>query len=223
MRNRPFLCSTFLVFVIVALSSSSRVGASVDSVTVTPEAMGTIRHLPELEILEIAPVGTMVQSTYFKTTELNREFRRGFIEFLLPEIGGQILSARLIIKEWRAIIEPPVPPVTHELSFYSPADLTIDVEDFDRPTVFITSFDTDENLPPQTFGFDVTGEIVSLQENTVGFRIKLAVDPWYDEFGSFGSGFGSLGWIYQPRLEIIAGEPTPVSRTTVGRIKALYR
>src|SRR6185503_9410433 len=64
-----------------------------------PRATGTVRRLPEMGILERAPVMANIQSSYSRTTDLNREFRRGFLEFAIPAVEGSILNARLILAE----------------------------------------------------------------------------------------------------------------------------
>ena len=72
-------------------------------------------------ILEQAPVGDLMASDYFRTTPLNRTFRRGFAEFAIPDDLGAVTEATLVLTEWRATITDPVPPDVHELTSY-PAD-----------------------------------------------------------------------------------------------------
>lgn len=156
--------------------------------TVLPNATGTVRYLPELGILEVAPVAGIPQSTYFKTTDLNREFRRGFLEFEIPEFAGEITNATLVLPEWRAWVGEPVPPDLHELSYY-PADIAIASADFNQSTTFIASFETNASLEPQIFTFDMTTLIIEWQGGRLGFRVKLVVDPTYNETASFGTGF----------------------------------
>ncbi|MBF8296887.1 MAG: hypothetical protein HW389_3432 [Bacteroidetes bacterium] len=182
---------TALVMIILLTTFTPRAHGQA-STTILPQISGSIRFLPELGILDAAHVGTAVQSTYFKTTNVNREFRRGFIEFAIPPIQGQILEAKLILRENRGTSSTPVPPDVHELSYY-PADLIVNTDDFNRPTTFLVSFETDVNLSTETFSFDITSLITQFVGSSLGFRIKLAIDPTFNGFGGFGSGFGELG------------------------------
>lgn len=156
--------------------------------SLTPSASGTIRFFPDFSppLLGLAPVGNAIQSTYFKTTATNREFRRGFFEFAIPAC---VTSATLTLTENRGVISAPVPPDTHSLSYYQDADLVITTADFDRPTTSITTFDTDANLVPQILSFDVSEVAAQSSAANLGFRVKLAVDPAFAGFGSLGSQF----------------------------------
>lgn len=162
------------------------------TISVPAEASGTVRNLPELGILEVAPVGDLIISSYFKSTSLNREFRRGFLEMSLPELSQPLAQAHLVLTEERATITLPVPPVTHEVSFYQPADLDVTVDDFERPSTLLSTVTTDENELPQLFVLELTDVISNSITNTLGFRLKLEVDPTYNAINNFGSGFGSL-------------------------------
>jgi hypothetical protein len=182
--------------------------AKAEVITIAPSATGTIRHNPELGILDRAPVGESIQSTYFRTTEMNREFRRGFLEFAVPNISGEIVSATLVLPEHRAWTSHPVPPDVHGLAYY-PADLTINTDDLDRPTTFLASFETDANLPTQTFSFDVTALVRDFQGSQLGFRIKLDADPQRADFGTSGSGISELAHSIPPHLEVtVVPEPS---------------
>ena len=194
-----------LAVVTVLLASLSTLAHAQAPIIIIPQDSGTIRLLPELGIFGEAPVGTAVQSTYFKTTIVNREFRRGFFEFEIPKVQGEILKATLILTETRAQVSRPIPPDVHELSYYHPADLIVNIDDFDRPTYFLTTFETDGNLPPQTFSFDITNLLIEFEGSSLGFRVKLTVDPTYEGMGWLGSGFGSL-WANPPRIETITVE-----------------
>jgi hypothetical protein len=162
-------------------------------VSVPIQASGTVELFPELGTFRRAPVGNMIQSGYFKTTDLNRRFRRGFVELAIPEFSDdvQVSHATLILPETRARTTSPKPPVTHEVSYYYSADLVINTDDYDRATIPISqTFETDSNLPPQAFSVDVTDAFSSDHEgDTVGFRIKLAVDPAYSAIDNLGSEF----------------------------------
>jgi len=156
-----------------------------------PTATGTVRSLPEMRILERAPVADDVQSTYFRTTLGNREFRRGFFEFDLPAEPARISSAVLVLTETRGWVSNPMPPDLHELSFYA-ADGAVTTEDYDRPTLRCASFETDVNEPTAVFAFDVTALLRRFDRQGLGFRVKLAGDPQLDFMGFAGSDFGTL-------------------------------
>ena len=94
---------------------------------VLPPAGGTIRSLPNLNILEVWNTGFPLQSTCFNTTGENLEWRR----------GKDIQSAAITVTESKgAATATPVPPDVHELS-YHPADLVVDTADYDRPAILI--------------------------------------------------------------------------------------
>jgi len=202
--------ASILILGLLGLSQDSHA----DEVVITPTDTGTIRFFPELGILGEAPVGDAIQSRYFKTTEQNREFRRGFIEFTIPVFEGQIQQATLILTENRGTTNFPLPPDLHELSFYQ-ADLVVDTSDYNRPTTLLTSFETDVNEPPQIFSFDVTSLINQFQGDNLGLRIKLAVDPTLNAFAVKGSSFGELN-NNPPRIELtVAPPPQPIGGTLV--------
>ncbi|UCF07953.1 MAG: PKD domain-containing protein, partial [Thermoplasmata archaeon] len=206
-KGRVTMHVAILTVMVICFSSVNFSTTEAQSTTITPQDSGTIRYLPEMNILEGAPVQTSVQSTYFKTTTQNREFRRGFFEFSVPDLGGYTSNATLILREYRGWTSYPHPPDVHELSYY-PADLVIDTDDYDRPTTFITTFETDRNEPLRKFYIDVTGVINQFQGNNLGFRIKLAADPTYNDTGSLGSGFGSLD-ANTPTIEIAESSNLP--------------
>jgi len=173
------------------------------SLTFPAQVTGSVEQFPELGILRVAPV-TEVQSTYFKTTPTNRQFRRGFFEFTIPTLPDDVLVSKvtLILTESRGLAADPRPPVTHEISYYQPADLVINTDDYTRTTTTLSqTIETDVNLAPEVFSIDVTDMYSNLHERTLGFRIKLAVDPDFSDMDNFGSGFGELSTI-PPRLLI---------------------
>jgi hypothetical protein len=195
-------------FTIVAAAAA--VPAHAQDAVLLPEVTGSIRNLPGFGILEPAPVGGEIQSTYFRTTLQNTEFRRGFAEFEVPSFGSSIQKAVLVLTETRATVTFPVPPDTHELSFYA-ADLVVSVDDFDRPTTPLATFQTDANEPTGVFTFDVTAVVTQFRGQNLGFRVKLALDPTLDIFGFAGSGFGERGPAsISPRIEVTFG-PTALT------------
>ena len=160
---------------------------------VSIEATGTIEFFPEFGLLRNAPVGTWVQSNYFKTTDENRRFRRGFIELAIPELpnGVEVSEATLILPENRARVSGERPPTSHTVSYYYGADLSVNPADYNRVTTLVhQTFASHETLPPETFSLDVTDAINSEYEGElVGFMIKLEVDPVHTAMSSFGTGF----------------------------------
>jgi hypothetical protein len=168
-----------------------------------PTATGTVRSLPEMEILERAPVGDTVQSTYFRTTAQNREFRRGFFEFEVPAERGSIASAVLVLTETRGWTAFPMPPDVHELSYYA-ADGAVTPEDYDRPAVRCATFETDNNEPTAVFAFDVTALLRRFDGARLGFRVKLAADPEIGSMGFAGSQFGEPSTVPPQILLVLA-------------------
>ena len=154
-----------------------------------PAASGTVRDLPELGILEIAPAFSDMQSTYFRTTVANREFRRGFAEFVIPNFKD-VTSARIVLWETRGTTTFPLPPDREELSSYTDVDLAVTASDFDRPTSPLATLETDVNLPRQTFEFDASSLVAQSRGARLGFRVKLEADPAYAEMGGLGTAFG---------------------------------
>ena len=165
------------------------------SVTVLlPAAISFIRRMPEMGIIDggggapgEAGSGD-AQSTYFRTTDANREFRRGFAEFAFPRLHGRIVKATLVLRESRAWIADPRPPDVHEVSSYTDVDFIVTAADFDRATTPLATFQTDVNEDQGTFRFDVT-DLVRAHGAGLGFRVKLAVDPVETGFVPLGSAF----------------------------------
>jgi hypothetical protein len=168
---------------------------------IVPRASGTVRTLPELGILEIAPVSTDMQSSYFRTTAANREFRRGFAEFLVPNFRD-VFSARIVLRETRATTNFPLPPDREELSMYTDVDLDVTTSDFGRPTSALATFETDANLPTQTFAFDASGLVAQSRGARLGFRVKLEADPAYAQMGFLGTAFARYSTPSGLRIEV---------------------
>jgi len=168
---------------------------------IVPEGSGTIRNLPELGILDIAPVSFDMQSDYFRTTNANREFRRGFAEFAIPSFRD-VFSARIVLRETRATSNFPLPSDRHELSLYTDVDLAVNTGDFDRPTSPLATFETDANLPQQTFAFDVSNLVAQSRGARLGFRVKLEADPAYAGMGFLGTSFARYSTPSGLRIEV---------------------
>ena len=188
--------------VLLVMAMGFDMAASPQEVILLPRVTGSIRFFPALGLTEIAPVGGIVQSLCFTHVDPYWEFRRGFMEFEIPAFPMPVLEARIVLSETRGTGSDPVPPDLHELSSY-PADLVVSVEDYDRPTTFIGSFETDGNEPTGTFSFDITSRLGHSQGGGLGFRVKMAVDP---DSGCLnqGSEFGELATL-PPRIEVTLG------------------
>jgi hypothetical protein len=207
-----------------------RVGDHCESdVILLPRATGTIRFLPELGGQLDTPVGTDIQSAYFKTTEVNREFRRGFMEFAVPRFSSSILRAKLVLAENRGWTSAPLPVDLHELGFY-PADLAVGTNDYAQPVTLLDTFETDPNEAQRTFAFDITELLERFQGGNLGFRVKLAADPDYSTEGFLGTGFRTPQIVVStctnvppptpanpvPRVTIVARDAVAVEERTVG-------
>jgi len=172
-------------------------------VTLLPQAYGTLAFSPELNVL--IGLGDFIQSAYSRSTDSNRAFRRGFAEFAIPNFAGVVVSASLILTETRATITASMPPDLHELAVYKDVDLTVvewPFDDYDRETTMLATFETDANLPTQSFAFDVTTLVDLFKGSNLGFRVKLAVDPDFLEFGSLGTSFSQESDTPGVRIEV---------------------
>ena len=174
-----------------------------DMVILTPQTSGTIGYFPIWDIIEINPVGSGIQSTYFRTTHENINVRRGCFEYDIPEFQEEILTASLWIYEDSGYSGHPAPPDTHYVSYYA-ADLLISEEDFWRETVVLGTVITDRNEPPITARFDVSHVIRTYEGENLGFKIQLKDDLDLEFFGWSGSEFGSLN-AHPPLLRIRLG------------------
>ena len=206
--------------VLVALAAATTLAvAGTTTSTILPETTGSIERFPFLGITQPGGAGYDIQSTCFMTTETNLRFRRGFMEFSVPLFRKGIISATLIITESKMgeVPFPPFPPDVHELSYY-PADLSVDVSDYDASTELFATLETDNNEVNRVFTFDVTDIARESNGSALGFRIKLEIDPSTVCSGSEGSAFGDV-FIVPPKLVIVAnghGKPK-VPRIRPGR------
>lgn len=177
----------------------SHVGLVALLVTLPTASFANTKVLPQLtgslEPFTILPVSDELQSICLSVPE-----RRGFVEFIVPSLPGHIGRAILVLTETRGTSSFPVPPTTHELSYYA-GDLALDGSDFDKPMTLVTTFETDVNEPGATFRFDVTSIVRVFEGRILGFRVRL--QPGFD-CSSGGSAFGSLATI-PPIIEIRNG------------------
>jgi hypothetical protein len=155
-------------------------GARADGYGLTwfyPEASGAVRRLPEMNILERA-AGPDVYASYYRTTDLNREFKRGFAEFTVPRFT-EMSSARIVLRDGGVSSA-----YRFELSSYTDVDGVVDTSDYERPVSPLGAFEADANVE-----FDVSSLVTLSEGSGLGFRVKLEVDPTYAEMGSLGTGF----------------------------------
>jgi hypothetical protein len=204
MRTR---CAALLVLVMVAATATAQ---AVTHTTLTPQAAGTVRLLPFLNIFETYST-TDIYSTCFNTNGTNLEFRRGFMEFAIPTFRKNVDKATLVISDVSGTFSSaPTPPDVHEVSYYA-ADLQVDTSDYDAPATPIGTFETSINDNPDvyTIEFDVTQLVSQFQGANLGFRIKLQGDPQQTCNGGTGAYFGGL-FFYSPILKITSrGTPGP--------------
>lgn len=194
------------VSLVLALVAAAPAMAGTATMTLHPKAAGTVTRFPNFNLTYVQS-DSDIQSTCFDTTGENLEFRRGFMEFRLPVPNHVIVRATLKLTETRGVTTFPFPPDVHELSSY-PADLVVDETDYDASTHEVTTFETDMNDDPSlsNLTFDVTDAVRQSRGKTIGFRIKLQIDPDAPcaQLQSAGSSFGGLS-AGQPTLEIEFG------------------
>jgi hypothetical protein len=177
--------------------------------TILPEVTGTIAFWPELGLWGM-PVGNDVQSYYFRTTAVNREFRRGFLEFSIPEFSNTVASATLLLTESRGQTTFPLPPDKHEISYYE-ADLAVTTNDYHAATSPLAEFETDNNVAPESFSFDLTTLVNAYKGRKLGLRIQLAVDPDYFGEGFLGTGFQNNSQSSPARIILVRTDVSPVT------------
>jgi hypothetical protein len=143
---------------------------------VLPTAQGTIQSIPRLGVFGVAPVGSEIQSSYFRSNSVNEEFRRGIAEFY---VTGEISGAVLQFREHRGWTSYPLPSDSHQIEVY-PANLELDPEDFGERGVLVGMFDTDPNLEPIfANAYDLTKAVQQIGAK-LGVRFSLE--------GGIGSG-----------------------------------
>lgn len=156
------------------------------TVSVHPNATGTVLSAPEVNMLAVAPVGTTVESMFFNTPTMGPEQRRGIVEFTLPALNGRLVGAHLSFTDSHGFEFQEVNPDWHQLTVYSGTDGTISASDYAREGSPFAVFSTDLNdLHPMGHTFDVLGN-VALGQGT-GFRLGLQKTP--SDAVSAGSSF----------------------------------
>jgi hypothetical protein len=145
------------------------------TVTILPDAQGTVRSAPSADMLGVAPVAA-VQSMYFDTASLGPESRRGVAEFSVPALNGRIVEAKLAMTDQHGWVLQAVPPDWHTLDIYSGADNAVTPDDFARESLPFATFTTSMNaLQPMVHSFDVTGNVAA--GASTGFRVALQRTP----------------------------------------------
>lgn len=137
---------------------------------IRPTAQGTLQSIPRLGVYGIAPVGTEVQSSYFRSNSVNEEYRRGIVEFYVP---GDITSAVLQFREHRGWTSYPMAADTHLIEVYA-GNLELDASDFSERAVLAGKFDTDPNLEPSfANSYDLTKAVQQVSGAKLGVRFSL--------------------------------------------------
>ncbi len=206
MQRHRFLVALAVLISLVEAPASQAQYVVADAIV--PRETGTVAGSPDSGGVQKAPVGSDVQSTYFRTTPTNRTFRRGFLEFLIPDFDGTLVSATLLLGTGGGGTSNPVPPDRHELSYYD-ADLVVDADDYYAPSWPVAEFETDiNNTDGERFSFDLTAVVDAYKGRNLGLRIKLAVDPDYVALGSLGRGFLSSASSYPARIVLVRSGAT---------------
>lgn len=187
---------------VATLQASGEPAPLVPAVTFfRPEAIASIRRFPEFGIVDGGGVDGDMQSYYFRTTDMNREFRRGFSEFVIPEFKN-VFAAKVVLRETRGGTTFPLPPDLHELSFYTDVDRLVDTGDFDRATTALGTFETDVNEEQRKFEFDASSLVTRLRGAGLGIRVKLEADPNHAEMGFRGTDFSGSATPAAVRIEV---------------------
>src|SRR5262249_22307958 len=127
------------------------------------------------------------------------------MEFLIPSTPGGISSATLVLQDQGGYVSSPWPSVTNEVSWYD-ADLDVNLADFGDLTHLIATFDTDWNVPSETFRFDVSKIVKSQKGKPLGFHVNI---QGFGCAGVNGDDFGSNASETGPVLEIQKGGRQP--------------
>ncbi|HEY2953995.1 MAG TPA: hypothetical protein VGK89_01955 [Candidatus Eisenbacteria bacterium] len=195
----------------VGPSATDGIGRPGRAVTILlPKAMASIRRMPEMGVLDGGGIRGDMISDYFRTTGANRQFRRGFAEFAIPEFSEGFFGARVVLRESRAWTAYSLPPDRHELSAYTDVDFAVSTSEIDRPTSPLGTFETDANEDVRTFTFDVSDLVSGLRGAGLGLRVKLEADPTYTGTGFLGSGFGGSSTPAGVVIEVITTVPAAI-------------
>jgi len=186
----------------VATLASAVPAAAQKSIQVPPLSVGQVRFFPELAMRIVEP--GQLASGYFKSTDVNREFIRGIMEFPIPDVGDPITRARLRLRASGSFGTTPAPPDVHELWFAPGADFVHTEADFDRTGTLVGLFQTDANDAFEAITVDVGAIVAAHPGENVSFLVRLAIDPGQSADGGFGEPFAPSGFD-GPLLEIEYG------------------
>ena len=175
------------------------------NVSVRPLATGTLRSAPQM--VEVAPVGDLVQSMMFEHVTYGSEARHGVVEFQLPALNGRLTRAELRFSDKHGYQVQAVPPDVHELLVNHQVDGAIATNDWAREGDAFVTFTTDLNdLNPPQHRFDVRNQV--RLGDVLGLRINLErnVVP----SGTYGSAFEgfAVDLTICNEDELLNGQPT---------------
>ncbi|MHB8522126.1 MAG: Ig-like domain-containing protein [Limisphaerales bacterium] len=170
-----------------ASSTSPPVHLIYATAALAPRAQGSLRVWPDRHLVEMVNEGLFVNYTKDPTT--GRRFGRAYVEFELPPLLANAISATLVLGR-------PDSSITNSLSLFLsfyPADLAINTNDLEDATVPLNIFPAASTVA-QTLTFDVTGLVRTFAGTNLGFEIRFADDPGF----SGGSRAGIM--FNQPQL-----------------------
>jgi hypothetical protein len=100
-----------------------------------PDLVGTIKHWPDAGIERSASTFS-AQATYSRSTLTNREFRRGFIEFVLPELeSSDVRRGTLVFADPGDAPNGDLPRNNYRVELYPDADLQLESAAYDRDVI----------------------------------------------------------------------------------------
>ncbi len=195
MIPRPFVHSLLVPLLALGIVVSPVHAADF---TLLPSTSGTLRNLRfSGGDIEVAPVGTDMQSSYFNTTGTDREWRRGFAEFAVPMFRSQVDRSILHLTVRSVVMGPDF----HLVDTY-PGDLTIAVDDYFRPGATVGSIEADGSLPPEVFDLDVTDAVRSAQGSALGIRVRMIIEGTTNVIQTFGATFVGQGEPNGPTIDV---------------------
>jgi hypothetical protein len=184
--------SPWLALACSAALSAFAVGSS-GAATLLPAAQGMMHLYPELGGALVIHEDHLVVG-YQKTTDVNRQIQRAFLEFALG--AEPAASAQLVLEFF--------PSSEGRFELYAgdaAADLAIRADDFDRSATLLASFDPVADGAPLPGGllqlsFDVTERVNGLLGTGLGFQLRLQGDLARTDFAILG---GELSGPRDPR------------------------
>jgi hypothetical protein len=182
--------------------------------TLLPSAVGMMHLYPELGGHEIHQDHITVG--YQKTTDVNRQIQRTFVEFALG--AEPVASAQLVLEIY--------PSAVGRFELYAadaPADLAITADDFGRSVTLLAAFDplTDGTPLPDgllRMAFDVTDTVDAFLGSSLGFQLRIPDDLERTDFAILGGELsGPSGPYGVPRLLLEPiPEPAPAALLALG-------